>query len=442
MPEWRLAAHGQQKHPKKTKAAGTIELLVPPNGAPGATIRAESSAGPIDVQIPAGAGPHSFFEVQDPSHGKVTVRFEVPATVAAGELVRVPRPGGELVSVRVPPGAKPGEWAAVQLGANYAPANALTDEVSPAHVSLTERFKGNPCCGDSDVSDLNQHKGGCFCVDTCCGIPCFCLKTNRQRAALVLGKFEAAPVNRAQPGDAVAVAGRVAATCGTLRAPASGRPCVYYEVVVEQYIPSDAEGSAAQWMQLISVKRGVDFALEEGGVSCHVSQEPGLRAAHRHDYFVGAWQRGADGKEAEGVLPEPLVELCKEWFKEVRGCCKSNESLFYPNSGVRMSEKAYVVGQPLTCLGRLERQGSKLVLAPAAGAAVDKKGWTSNEKRSWSALLAPKKARVLASDQPKHLPPALGVPEAPLPEAIGERGRGPSANPVTAEGLLVAMTHA
>ena len=204
MPEWRLAAHGQQKHPKKAKAAGTIELLVPPNGAPGATIRAESSAGPIDVQIPAGAGPHSFFEVQDPSHGKVTVRFEVPATVAAGELVRVPRPGGELVSVRVPPGAKPGEWAAVQLGANYAPANALTDEVSPAHVSLTERFKGNPCCGDSDVSDLNQHKGGCFCVDTCCGIPCFCLKTNRQRAALVLGKFEAAPVNRAQPGDAVA----------------------------------------------------------------------------------------------------------------------------------------------------------------------------------------------------------------------------------------------
>ena len=106
-----------------------------------------------------------------------------------------------------------------------------------------------------------------------------------------------------------------------------------------------------------------------------------------------------------------------------------------------MSEKAYVVGQPLTCLGRLERQGSKLVLAPAAGAAVDKKGWTSNEKRSWSALVAPKKARVLASDQPKHLPPALGVPEAPLPEAIGERGRGPSANPVTAEGLAYAMAH-
>ena len=428
MPEWRLALPGEQKYPKKAKAAGTIELLVPPNGAPGATIRAESSTGPIDVQVPAGAGPHSFFEVQDPSHGKVTVRFEVPATVAAGELV----------SVRVPPGAKPGDSVAVQLGANYAPANALTDEVSPAHVSLTERVKGNAGCGDSDVSDLNQHKGGCFCVDTCCGIPCFCLKTNRQRAALVLGKFEAAPVNRAQPGDAVAVAGRVAATDGVLRAPCSGRPCVYYEVVLEQYWAS--EGSY-QWLQLLTVKRGIDFALEEGGVSCHVSQQPGLRAAHRHDYFVGAWQRGADGKEAEGVLPEPLVELCKEWFKEVRGCCKSNESLFYPNSGVRMSEKAYVVGQPLTCLGRLERQGSKLVLAPAAGAAVDKKGWTSNEKRSWSALVAPKKARVLASDQPKHLPPALGVPEAPLPEAIGERGRGPSANPVTAEGLAYAMAH-
>ena len=63
MPEWRLALPGEQKYPKKAKAAGTIELLVPPNGAPGATIRAESSTGPIDVQVPAGAGPHSFFEV-------------------------------------------------------------------------------------------------------------------------------------------------------------------------------------------------------------------------------------------------------------------------------------------------------------------------------------------------------------------------------------------
>ena len=396
MPEWRLALPGEQKYPKKAKAAGTIELLVPPNGAPGATIRAESSTGPIDVQVPAGAGPHSFFEVQDPSHGKVTVRFEVPATVAAGELVRVPRPGGELVSVRVPPGAKPGEWVAVQLGANYAPANALTDEVSPAHVSLTERVKGNAGCGDSDVSDLNQHKGGCFCVDTCCGIPCFCLKTNRQRADLILKKFSPTPVDRAAPGGVVKVNGRVVATGGHLRAPCSGRKCVYYEVRVEQWVSSE---EFAQWMPVVRVVKGIDFGLEAGGVTCHVDQVPaGLRAASGFDYFVGG-RVTADGQSLKDVsccVPPELYEQIEEWKRRAYGCVKSwADGVGLYQGGLRVSEKAFVVGEPLACCGRLERQGGKLILSAATRDAVPKEErsrWTSNERRAWHELLEPANA--------------------------------------------------
>ena len=67
----------------------------------------------------------------------------------------------------------------------------------------------------------------------------------------------------------------------------------------------------------------------------------------------------------------------------------------------------------------------KLFLTPAARGAADRTGWSCTERRSWNALLAPGRARVLASDDPKHLPEKLRKLEAPLPEAIGERGNPP-----------------
>ena len=391
--------------PVKAQSEGAILVHVPPGAAPGTTIRTDSSTGPLDVQIPRGAEPYGFFEVQNPpGPSTVTVRFEVPTTVAAGKLVQVPRPGGELVTVRVPPGANPGDSVEISLGANSTPCRPV-DPVSPEHVSLTERTKKPPpaCCGDSDLTDFNQHKSGCF-VNHCWGCPCFCLKTNRQRADLVLAKFEAVPVDRVTPGDAVAVAGRVAATDGVLYAPCSARACVYYEV---------ATGSHEGGYYVVS--QGVDFSLEAGDRSCRVSQKAsdGLRATFKHDYFAGTYQRAADGTVARGTLPPAFVDgFEKRW----PGVSWENKTFF---------EKAFVVGEPLTCLGRLERRGPELVLAPAARGAADKTGWSCTEKRSWNALLAPSRARVIASDDPKHLPEKLRKLEAPLPEAIGERGNPP-----------------
>ena len=389
----------------KAQGEGAILVHVPPGASEGATIRTDASTGPIDVQIPRGAEPYGFFEVQDPpGPSTVTVRFEVPTTVAAGKLVQVPRPGGELVTVRVPPGANPGDSVEVSLGANSTPCRPV-DQVSPEHVSLTERTKQPTCCqccGDSDMTDFNQHKSGCF-VNDCWGFPCFCLKTNRQRAALVLEKFRAVPVDIASPGDAVAVAGRVVATDGVLHAPCSGRQCVYFEV-----------GTGDEGGYYV-VTQGINFSLEAGDRSCRVSQKAsdGLRATFRHDYFAGTYQRAADGTVAQSTLPPALVKIFEERWPGVS----------WENS--TFSEKAFVVGEPLTCLGRLERQGPELVLAPAARGAADKTGWSCTERRSWNALLAPGRARVLASDDPKHLPEKLRKLEAPLPEAIGERGNPP-----------------
>ena len=101
----------------------------------------------------------------------VTVRFEVPGTVAAGDLVRVPRPGGGLVPVRVPAGANPGDSVEVSLGANYSESGS--DQVSPEHVSLRPSGQNSPpvaAARDSDMTDFNQHKSGCF-VNDCWGCP-------------------------------------------------------------------------------------------------------------------------------------------------------------------------------------------------------------------------------------------------------------------------------
>ena len=60
-----------------------------------------------------------------------------------------------------------------------------------------------------------------------------------------------------------------------------------------------------------------------------------------------------------------------------------------------MSEKAFVVGEPLACCGRLVRQGGKLVLAAATRDAVPKEErsrWTSDERNAWHEILEPANA--------------------------------------------------
>ena len=400
---------GKKKQPPPAPPQGTMQVQIPPFCHPNTTVQLESPAGTIRVQVPRGATSdksyNDTFDVRRPDQPTPppgTILVTVPAGTPPGATLQVTTPDGQPLMAQVPPGIAPGGQFALAvpgLQKNYedytiipqneknASAGELTEH--PAMVMrLKSHFLG---CGDSDQYETapKPNKG-------CCGIPCFFAKTNRQRADLVLKKFSPTPVDRATPGGVVKVNGRVVATDGHLRAPCSGRPCVYYEVRVEQWVSGD---EFAQWMPVVRVVKGIDFGLEAGGVTCHVDQvRAGLRAASGFDYFVGQHVT-ADGQGLKGVsghVPPELYDQIQEWLRAagcVMNACRGAANAW--QGGLRVSEKAFVVGEPLACCGRLGRQGGKLVLAAATRDAVPKEErirWTSDERNAWHEILEPANA--------------------------------------------------
>ena len=400
---------GKKKKPPPAPPPGTMQVQIPPFCHPNTKVQLESPAGTIRVQVPRGAASdksyNDTFDVRRPDQPTPppgTILVTVPAGTPPGATLKVTAPGGQPLMAQVPPGIAPGGQFALAvpgLQKNYedytiipqAEKNASAGEITE-HPAMVTRLKSHFLgCGDSD-----QYETWVKPAKDCCGIPCFFFKTNRQRADLILKKFSPTPVDRATPGGVVKVNGRVVATDGHLRAPCSGRPCVYYEVRVEQWVVTE---DAAQWMPTVRVVKGIDFGLEAGGVTCHVDQaRAGLRAASGFDYFVGG-RVTADGmglKDVSCCVPPELLEQCEEWKRRAYGCVKSwADGVGLYQGGLRVSEKAFVVGEPLACCGRLERQGGKLILSAATRDAVPKEErsrWTSNERRAWHELLEPANA--------------------------------------------------
>ena len=202
----------------------------------------------------------------------------------------------------------------------------------------------------------------------------------------------------------LAVAGRVAATDGVLYAPCSGRRCAREVGKRRRSLCTDCR---------------VDFSLEawHGHVrSCRVSQKAsdGLRATFKHDMISPAHGNGA------------RTGLSSKAPRRRRSSTSSrNGGPAYPGK-----TKPFFARQP-------RRRGAAHVPRPPRAAGTPARpragragrrgqnGLELPERRSWNALLAPGRARVLASDDPKHLPEKLRKLEAPLPEAIGERGNPP-----------------
>ena len=405
---------GKKKQPPPAPPPGTMQVQIPPFCHPYTTVQLESPAGSIRVQVPRGATSdksyNDTFDVRRPDQPTPppgTILVTVPQGTPPGATLQVTAPGGQPLMAQVPPGLGPGSQFALNvpgLQKNYqdytviphAERQASAGEITE-HPAMVTRIKSHFLgCGDSDQYEAAEKP-----AKDCCGIPCFCFKTNRQRADLILKKFSPTPVDRATPGGVVKVNGRVVATDGHLRAPCSGRSCVYYEVRVEQYVTTyDDFGFAhSAWMPLVRVVKGIDFALEAGGVTCHVDQvRAGLRAASGFDYFVGG-PVTADGQGLKGVsghVPPELYDQIQEWLRAagcVMNACRGAANAW--QGGLRVSEKAFVVGEPLACCGRLVRQGGKLVLAAATRDAVPKEErsrWTSDERNAWHEILEPANA--------------------------------------------------
>lgn len=81
---------------------------------------------------------------------------------------------------------------------------------------------------------------------------------NKQRLLRNLKKTKAIPVNRAQENQYVKLIGKAKHVSEPLNAPLSGRPCVFYQILVER------KGSKNSWHTVIKEIVADDFFIEAG----------------------------------------------------------------------------------------------------------------------------------------------------------------------------------
>ena len=85
-------------------------------------------------------------------------------------------------------------------------------------------------------------------------------------------------VQSAKEGDVAKVVGRVESIGPLLTSPLGGRPCVLYDVLVEQYW-SNGRGGGGPWVTLVRETKGTDFVLHDGTGHARVRTE----AVHRSE---------------------------------------------------------------------------------------------------------------------------------------------------------------
>lgn len=135
----------------------------------------------------------------------------------------------------------------------------------------------------------------------------------------------------AKEGEIVKLTGRVRPAGQTLRAPLSNRPCVFFEVTVEEYRSS---GKSGRWVQVIRESEGVDFLVEDGTGKALVRGD-GMKvlAVKDHDRRSGTFNDATPDLEA---------------FLARHGR-KSTGWVF--NKSLRYKEGAFEPGETVTVLG-------------------------------------------------------------------------------------------
>ena len=86
--------------------------------------------------------------------------------------------------------------------------------------------------------------------------------TRAERINRVLRKISVTRVAMAQPGSMARVIGKLKPAAGPLlRAPLSGKPCGYFQAVVQEWRPS---GNSEGWVQLAYEEQWCDFCIDDG----------------------------------------------------------------------------------------------------------------------------------------------------------------------------------
>jgi hypothetical protein len=164
------------------------------------------------------------------------------------------------------------------------------------------------------------------------------------------------------PPDAVATVQGTVCYLGDapLIAPLTGRPCAYYEAIVEEYRSSGRSGS---WYRVIQEHQGQDFLLDDGQGTARVSMAAATVALAKDAHF-----RSGLFQDATPVLEEFLARHGRQsqgWL--------FNKNLRYREGVIEAGELVAVCGQgqreadptPGAATGGYRETPTRLVLAPS-----------------------------------------------------------------------------
>ena len=157
--------------------------------------------------------------------------------------------------------------------------------------------------------------------------------SKKQRVLRELKKSDAIPISRAKQGDYVKIIGKAIGGNQPLKAPLSGRSCLYYYVLVEK------KGDKT-WHTYIEEEDGQDFFLETGYERAIVKPK-GIHFGFKRTLFV------VDYKDKSGVFNDAkphLEQFLKRYGKGSVNFIGLNKTLRYSEGIIEEGETIAVKG--------------------------------------------------------------------------------------------------
>ena len=260
--------------------------------------------------------------------------------------------------------------------------------------------------------------------------------TGAQKIEAVLQRFDGVAPRQATDGSVAKVVGRCAPAGATLVSPITGRPCVYYKVVIKWYFLGDSE-EAAGWRisEDLCETQAVDFFLtDDTGAQIRVNaadaQWPEFWSGERsygykldkdataRDESISTQEVTRTNGSSADHAPRPILKkvspLLEAFLQRHGGSCHVKEGNKKHTSNLLAEEATLEAGDVVEALG-VVRNGA---LAEVSSDAIAKdrmraEAWPKPARAAWKALFAKTPAILLKDAGTQRV--RLEVPEGAAP---------------------------
>ena len=260
--------------------------------------------------------------------------------------------------------------------------------------------------------------------------------TGAQKVEAVLQRFDGVAPRQATDGSVARVVGRCAPAGATLVSPISGRPCVYYKVVIKWYFLGDSE-EAAGWRisEDLCETKAVDFFLtDDTGAQIRVNAADARwpefwsgersygykldKAATARDEAISTQEVTRTNGSSADHAPRPILKkvspLLEAFLQRHGGSCHVKEGNKKHTSNLLAEEATLEAGDVVEALG-VVRNGA-LVEVSSDAIAKDRmraEAWPKPARAAWKALFAKTPAILLKDAGTQRV--RLEVPEGAAP---------------------------